>query len=240
MSRAGKYILSGFLLLVLLAAGTGWWFFTNLDGIVQRAISHYGSEMTGAKVSVDGVQLKTTDGSGIVRGLVVGNPAGFQSPHALKVGVIEVVVDVRTLTEPVVVIKKISIESPDVIYEKGSAGTNFEAIQRNIAKSLDSGASGGEAQKTSSGKPIRKLIVEEFAIRNAHAQATSAALLGQSISTTLPDLVMHNLGKAEGGITPAQLGDRVAKALTQRLVSSLGFDKALKSLGDKVKGVFGR
>ena len=44
----------------------------------------------------------------------------------------------------------------------------------------------------------------------------------------------------EGGITPAQLGERVAQALSQRLIASLGFDRAFKSLGDRVKGVFGR
>jgi hypothetical protein len=239
MSRAGKSLLGAAVLLLLLAAGTAWWFFTNLDGIAQRAIAHYGSEMSGCKVSVDGVKIRTTDGSGAVHGLVVGNPAGFKSAHAIKVGVIEVAVDIHTVADPVVVIRRIVIDSPDVNYEKGADGTNFDAIQRNIARALAAGADGA-AQTSASGKPAKKIIVDEFVIRNAHAHASSPALLGQSVSATLPDVVLRHLGRAEGGLTPAQLGDRVAKAISQRLVVSLGFERALKSLGDKVKGIFGR
>jgi len=239
MSRAGKSFLGAAVLVLLLAAGTAWWFFTNLDGIAQRAIAHYGSEMSGCKVRVEGVQIKTTDGVGTVHGLVVGNPDGFKSAHAIKVGVIEVAVDIHTVADPVVVIKRIVIDSPDVNYEKGSDGTNFDAIQRNIARALASGSTGA-AQTSATGKPAKKIIVDEFVIRNAHARATSPALLGQTVSATLPDVVMHNLGRAEGGLTPAQLGDPVAKAISQRLVASLGFERALKSLGDRVKGIFGR
>jgi hypothetical protein len=237
MTRLRKGLLGGFVLLVVLVAGGAYWLFGNLDSIVQRAITRYGSQMTQAKVTVDAVQIRTADGLGVVRGLVVGNPDGFKSAHALKVGVIEVAVDIRTLADDVVVVKRIVIESPDVIYEKATAGTNFEAIQRNISQAVATGTAGGPEAPV---KPARKIIVDEFIIRNAHAQATSPALLGQSISATMPDIVLKNLGRSEGGLTPAQLGDRVAKAISQRLLSSLGFDRAVKSIGDRVKGIFGR
>lgn len=235
--RFRQGLLGGLLLLVALLAGGAYWFFGNLDLIVKHAISHYGSQMTQAKVKVDAVQIRTADGLGVVRGLVIGNPQGFKSAHALKVGVIEVAVDIRTLTDDVVVVKRIVIESPDVIYEKAASGTNFEAIQHNISHAVASGTAGGPEAPV---KPARKLIVDEFIIRNAHAQAASAALLGQSVSATLPDIVLKNLGRNEGGLTPAQLGDRVAKAISQRLLASLGFDRVLKSIGDRVKGIFGR
>lgn len=239
MTRFRKGLLGAFLLALLLIAGGAYWLFGNLDAIVRRAISHYGSQMTQASVKVDEVKIRTGDGMGVVRGLVVGNPVGFKTAHALKVGTIEVEVDIRTLTDPVVVVKRIVIEAPDVIYEKGATGTNFEAIQRNITRSLASGTAGGSDAGTVS-KPARKIIVDEFIIRNAHAQATAPAMLGQTVSATLPDIVLRNLGRGEGGLTPAQLGDRVAKAISQRLLASLGFDRVLKSIGDRVKGLFGR
>ena len=237
MTRRMKFVGTALLVLLLAVAGGAYWLFGNLDSIVQRAIAHYGSQMTQARVKVDSVHIRTADGLGVVRGLVVGNPEGFKSAHALRVGVIEVAVDIRTLADPVVVIKRIVIESPDVIYEKASSGTNFDAIQRHIAQSVSSGAAAGADTPS---KPARKIIVDELLIRNAHAQATAPALLGQSISATLPDVVLRNVGREEGGITPAQLGERVARALSQRLIASLGFDRAFKSLGDRVKGVFGR
>jgi hypothetical protein len=237
MTRTGKGVLGSVLVMLALIAGGAYWLFGNLDSIVQRAIARYGSQMTQAKVTVDAVNIRTADGLGVVRGLMVGNPAGFKSEHAVKVGVIEVAVDIRTLADPVVVVKRIVIESPDVVYEKSATGTNFEAIQHHIAQSLASGNAGGPEAPI---KPARKIIVDELVIRNAHAQATAPALLGQSISATLPDVVLRNVGREEGGLTPAQLGDRVAKAISQRLVASMGFDRALRSIGDRVKGVFGR
>ncbi|WP_280150995.1 hypothetical protein [Piscinibacter sp. XHJ-5] len=231
-----KWLGSGLLLLVLLFGGIGWWLHGNLDAIVKRAIGHYGSQMTQARVSVDEVQIRSTDGAGVIRGLVVGNPAGFRTPHALKVGIIDVAVDIRTLADPVVVIKRIVIESPDVIYEKGDTMTNFDAIQRNIARSLGPASGGGSAGSS----PGRKLIVEELTIRHARAQASTAALGGNTMSATLPDITLRNVGRAQGGVTPGQLGEIVARALSQRLVASLSFDRAIKSLGDRVKGLFGK
>jgi hypothetical protein len=239
MTLFRKALLGAFLLTLLLIAGGAYWLFGNLDSIVQRAISRYGSQMTQATVKVEEVKIRTADGLGVVRGLVVGNPEGFKTAHALKVGVIEVAIDIRTVADPVVVVKRIVIEAPDVIYEKGAAGTNFEVIQRNIARSLASGSAGGSPSGPMS-KPARKIIIDEFIIRGAHAQATTPAMLGQSVSATLPDIVLRNLGREEGGLTPAQLGDRIAKAISQRLLASLGFDRVLKSIGDRMKGLFGR
>lgn len=225
-------------LVALLVGGGVWWLRSSLDAIVQRAVGHYGSQMTGARVSVDSVELRTTDGRGVIRGLVVRNPAGFRAPHALKVGVIDVAVDVRTLADPVVVIKRIAIESPDVIYEKGETQTNFEAIQAHIAQTL--GNPNDDGGQTTSGTPPRRLIVDELVISNARAQATAAGLAGQTIATTLPDITLRHVGRAQGGVTPAQLGQIVTHALSQRLTGSLGFDRAFKSLGDRVKGLLGR
>jgi hypothetical protein len=231
-----KAVLGALALFALALACGGYWLYGNLDAMVKRAIGHYGSQMTRAQVRVESVQLHTTDGSGRIRGLVIGNPAGFRSAHALKVAVIELQVDIRTLGDPVVVVKRIVIDAPDVIYEKGERWTNFEAIQRNIAQSLASGAANGASSTAS---PGRRLIVDELVIRHARAHATSAALMGQSVSATLPDIVLHRLGRDEAGLTPAQLGERVTGALRQRLIASLGVEQALKSLGKRIKDLFG-
>jgi hypothetical protein len=223
--------------LLLFLAGGAWWLHGNLDAIVSRAITRYGSQMTGAKVSVEAVQLRSVNGIGVVRGLVVGNPPGFHTPHALKVAVIEVEVDVRTLTDPVILVKRIVIDAPDVNYEKDDTLTNFDAIQQNIARSL---ASGSPGEKGVTGTPPRKLIVEELVIRGAQARATAPALLGKTVSATLPDVRLRQLGRAEGGLTPGQLGQVVARAISQRLVASLAFERLMKSLGERVKGLFGR
>ena len=232
-----RWLLGGLLAATTLIAGAGYWLFGQLDAIIKRAVQHYGGQMTQAKVSVDSVQLRSSDGIGLVRGLTVGNPRGFRTPYALKVSVIEVEVDVRTLADPVVHVKRIVIEAPDLHYEMGEASTNFEAIQQNIARAL---AGDAPTRGADSAAPKRRLIVDELIIRNARAHATAPALLGQSVSATLPNIRMRQLGRAKGGLTPAQLGDVVARAISQRLVASLAFERVLQSLGDRVKGLIGR
>ncbi len=221
-----------------------WWLYGNLDAIARRAIVHYGSQMTGARVDIDAVSLHTTGGEGTVRGLVVGNPAGFSTPYALKVGAIALEVDVRTLAGSVIVVRRIVIDSPDMYYEQGARQTNFAAIQQNIAQSLASGKADDGAGDRAGSAPARRLIVDELTIRNVHAHASGAPLLGQTVTATLPDIHLRELGRAEGGLTPAQLGQTVARALGQRLTARWNFGRGIESLGERaskrLKGLFGR
>ena len=101
-------------LLILLLGGALFWLHHNLNHLVKNAIETYGSQMTEAKVTVSSVAITTTTGTGIIRGLVVGNPKGFKTPYALKVGQVEVEIDLSTLTHPAILIKKIMIDAPDV------------------------------------------------------------------------------------------------------------------------------
>jgi hypothetical protein len=223
-------------LILLLIVGGAFWLRGNLDGLVQSAMAKYGSAMTGATVKVAGVNIKTTDGQGTLTGLLVGNPAGFKTPFAVKVDTIELEVDVASLTKEVVLVKKIAVVAPEVIYEKGDAMTNFDAIQANIATYL--------GPSTNSG-PGKKLIVQELTIRSAKAQASAAFMDGKTVSVPLPDITLRDLGKAKGGITPGELGLEITNALEKRLTSAVSFDKLLNSMGnaldkagDAIKGIF--
>ena len=232
-----KALLAIVLVLVAAIGGGPWWLHGNLDGLVKSAIEEHGSKMTQAKVRVGAVELKTTDGRGAIRDLVVGNPAGFRTPHALKAGEIAVEIDLATLTKDVVHVKRIAITAPDVIYEKGDAMTNFDALQKHIADYL------GPQKKDA--EPGRKLIVDELSIRNARAQASAAFMQGKTVSVPLPDIVLRDIGKAKGGVTPGELGQAVTDALKQRLSAAVSFDrlmkgagKALENAGKAIQGLF--
>ena len=70
-------------LTLLLVAG-GLWLRFNVDSLVKRAIVHYGSAITQAKVKVGDVEIDSANGRGRIRGLVLGNPHGFHTPYAFK------------------------------------------------------------------------------------------------------------------------------------------------------------
>lgn len=231
-----KKLVAAIVVLAAIVGGATYWLSGNLDGLVRDAIGRYGTAMAGARVSVDSVQIAVADGKGSLGNLVVGNPAGFKTPHALKVGRVEIEIDPGSLASDVVVIRRIAVLAPDVIYEKGEAMTNFDALQKNIAAYL------GPSESKAPGK---KLIVEELTVRDAKAQASAAFMNGKTVAVPLPDIALHNLGKAKGGITPGELGQEITSALKAKLATAVSFDRLLKSGGEaldkagaKIKGLF--
>ena len=215
--------------LVILAAIIGaavFWLSGNMDSLMKTAIGDYGSAMTQAKVSVDAVKIAPADGKGTISNLLIGNPAGFKTAYAVKVGQIDVDIDIASVTRDVIVIRRIAINAPDVIYEKGDVMTNFDAIQKNIASYL------GPADSKKEGK---KLIVEELTIRDAKAQASAAFMNGKTVNVPLPDITLKNLGKAKGGISPGELGQEITGALKAKLTGAVSFDRLMKSTGEALE-----
>lgn len=224
--------LSAAVLVLAAVAGAGlFWLSGSLDGLIKSAVASYGNAMTKAEVNVGAVKIAPADGKGTISDLLIGNPPGFKTAHAMKVGRIDLEVDLTSIPKDVIVVRRIAIQSPDVIYEKGDAMTNFDAIQKNIASYL------GPSDSKKDGK---KLIVEELTIRDARAQASAAFLNGKTISIPLPDITLKNLGKAKGGISPGELGQEVAGALKAKLTGAVSFDRLMKSTGEVLESAGGK
>lgn len=226
--------------LLLVAVGVGvFWLRGNLDGLVAQAIRDYGSAMTQATVKVDSVKIQTTDGRGELRGLFVGNPKGFKTDHALKADVVELEVDVASLAKDVVVIRKVVVLAPDVIYEKGDTMTNFDALLKNVGHYLN------PEGKPKDPKNEKKYIVEDFVLRDIKTQASAAFMDGKTVTVSLPDIHLRDLGKAKGGATAGELTQEIIAAIKAKLTGAVSFDNMLKSVGgalDKagkaIKGLF--
>ena len=233
-----KVFLMLLVLAVLVAAGL-FWLSRNMDSLVKQGIERYGSAMTQAQVTVGAVNISPTDGKGSLRDLSVGNPAGFKTAHALKAALIEIEIDVSTLTKDVLLIRRIAIQAPDVIYEKGATLTNFDAIAQHIAGSVAS--TRAKSDKASS----KRFIVEHLSVHNAKAQASAAFMGGKTVVLALPDIDLKNLGRAQGGLRADELAGAVVAALRAKLSMAANFDNLLKSsgealdqLGSTVKGLF--
>ena len=226
--------------LVLLAVGIGvFWLRGNLDGLVAQAIRDYGSAMAQARVDVTKVHIQSTDGRGELQGLFIGNPKGFKTAHALTAERVELEVDMATLASDVIVIRKVTVIAPDVIYEKGDNMTNFDALQANIAQYL------GLQAKPAPGTKVKKYIVQEFFVRGAKSQASAAFMDGKTVTVPLPDIHLRDLGQAKGGATAGELAQEMTAAIKARLTGAVSFDKLMKSTsnaldkaGKAIKGLF--
>jgi len=154
-------------------------------------------------------------GAGIARQVRVGSPRDSRRTRRSISTSISITLDPYSVagTGPVV-IKEITIEKPDVVYEVIGDGNNLQAIARNarvkirrfMAKRPRRRKSPRlrrrAAEKKAGGKaPERKLIIDSLSIRGGDVTIIHPLLRGRKISTRLPPIQLNNIGRAEGGVT---------------------------------------
>jgi hypothetical protein len=212
-----KNVFVGLAALVVIAlAGGAIWLYLSLDFIVKRAIESHGPDIVGAKVVVESVKLGPANGTGAIRGLAIGNPPGFRSEQSVTVGAIDVAVDPKSIAKDIVQIRRLVVIAPVLTYESGRRGSNFDTIQRNVAQRV------GSDKSAESGKQTR-LVVDQLVIRDARViYAPEIATRGATISFDLPDIQLANVGKRQGGVTPAELSNLIVQALASRMAVAMG------------------
>lgn len=215
-----KKLLLILVVLVAVVAGGIFWAYHSVDLLVKFAVEHYAPEVAGVGVKVGEVQISARDGRGAVRDVVIGNPQGFSAPSAARLGEIRVWVDPLTITDAVVYIHEIVIDSPAITYEKGDKGTNLEAIQKRIDSYVKSSAAGEAPAKDA--RPVRhKFVVGRLSIRGAKVVMTNPGLRGQGVTFDLPDIELRDVGKRENGLTASQVANVVASTLISRIAQRL-------------------
>jgi len=205
----------------------------SLDGIVKRAVETVGPKLTKVDIKLDKVGLSLFSGSGRVDGLVVGNPEGFKSPHAISVGSASLSLSPGSLLSDKIVIKSIKVEAPEITYETGTGGSNLKKILANLNESSSGGGSNTNAAATTkdSGQG-KKLEVDDFSLTGAKLHLSLTGI--GSATVPLPAIHLTDLGKGDSGITGAELTKRVLSAIEQAAAKA-----AAESAGDIAKGATG-
>ena len=79
---------------------------SKLGPIVKMAVNTYGPKITGTELHVDDVGISIFSAEAKLKKFFLGNPKGFKSPSAMKVGYVYVDVDKGSLTKDTIIIKK--------------------------------------------------------------------------------------------------------------------------------------
>ena len=121
--------------------------------IIKTIIEDVGSAATQTKVTLSGVSLSPMSGEGALTGLVIGNPKGFKSLQAFRLGEISLKIDTSTVTNDTIVVKEVVIAGPDITYELGeTGGDNIRTIQKNT-QDYAGGSQGGSSAGRPSSSP---------------------------------------------------------------------------------------
>lgn len=181
-----------------------------------------------AKVSV-------FSGSGELRDFVIGNPEGYKTPSAIKVGTVGLALDPSSVLSDKVVVRSVKVESPEITFEGSLAGSNLSKILDNVKAATGAGKSGAKSEDKAASK---KLQVDDFLISNAKINISASLLGGKSLTVPLPDIHFTNLGQGSEGITAGDLTEKVFAAIlegtTKAVAGAVG--NVGKAAGDALKG----
>ena len=212
MQRSKKILWTVVIVLVVLALTGIIIASAFLGDIVKKGVETVGPQITKVSINLDEVRLSLLNGTAQVKGLVVGNPTGYQTPHAISASTIAVGLNPLSVLSDKIVLRSIYLESPEITFEGGLAGNNLSQILNNINSTAKSGgatATNSAAQTQSS----KKYEVDDLLITGAKAHVRLTDLNGREMTLELPPIHLTDLGKSEQGITAADLSRNVMQAI---------------------------
>ena len=206
---------------------------TNLDSLIKAGVEEIGMRATKAPTTLQKVEVSLTTGNGTLQGFTMGNPEGFMSDSAIKIGAIAIELDPQSVMgEGPIVIRKILIDGPELTYEARKNGTsNLQTIQNNIKsfantievakqKAAASGAAPPSPSASIDAKGAgRKIIVEQLIVSEGRVKLSHELLASEKlVDAKLPSIEMANIGRDTQGVTAAALAEEILQKLTDKAI----------------------
>ncbi len=207
---------------------------SNLGPIIKQAVNSYGPKITKTELHVDDVGISVFSAEAKIKRFFLGNPTGFKTPSAMKVGSVLVNVDEKSLTSNTIIVDRIEVITPEITYERIGQNDNFNTILKNITKTSDSEKRSKETSEKEG--PGKKLIIKDFIVKDGKVNL-DLSVYGikdkQKISTTLPNIHLKDIGKKKNGASPAEAFKEIFAALYGTITSPAVTDLLNKELSSR-------
>ncbi len=248
--------------LILVVGGIGY-LYVNLNSLIEAGIEEYAPQYTKTDVTLGGANVSIFSGEGGLSDLVIGNPEGYKSAEAFRLGAIDVAVNTDSVTSDVIEIKSLAIQGPAITYEPGGkAGSNLQQLVKNLEQTTagtSGGQSGGPSDGNKSGGSEKKVIIDRLTITDGRV-AVVTPLSDKPLEATLPTIEITGIGRDKGGSTGAQVMKQVIDRINQAASKVAGVslddlkkqaeakakekvqekvDELTGGAGEKLKGLFG-
>jgi len=228
-------IFGGIIVVVIVAAAV--LMVGNINTIIKKGVEKGGPVLLKAPVSLNNVDIDLKSGAGQFKGLSIGNPAGYNTAYAFRLGKLKIDLDVKSITSDKIHIREIIIDAPQITYEQKVGGkSNLEQLQENI-KSLSS--SGSKDKKSSSGSQGKKMQIDYVKVANANVNVSMDLLQGEKLTVPIRPFELKNIGKNKDrtvsdamGILLKELNRAVLPAVTQ---AASGYQKMLQKKAGAVQ-----
>src|SRR5689334_14412823 len=88
-----------------------------LGSIVKKGVETVGPTITKTEMKVKVVTVSLLSGHAKFSGMVIGNPEGYKSESAMKMGSVSATVQPSSVFSDKIVVKSINIEGPEITFE---------------------------------------------------------------------------------------------------------------------------
>jgi uncharacterized protein involved in outer membrane biogenesis len=211
MSKTVKTISMLVVILIAIIGIATWLLVSNLDSLVKRVVEDVGSDTLGTKVSLSSATVSISDASAVLRGLEIANPDGFEAGNAFELGAIEVSIDPASLSTDTLVLSAIIIDQAKLTFEQQGSQNNLQTLMDN----LNSGSGESSDSAGADNEDETLLAIGEFRLNEA-GMTLSHDRLEEKISFTLPDIVLHDIGRIDAGVTAEQAARQIITPVIQR------------------------
>ena len=240
--RIGKILLGILIVIIVVLCAL----LIFLDSVVKTGIQTVGSAVTKCDVKVEHVSISILRGKVEMGDLVVGNPKGYKTDSAFKLGKIHVSMNPMSLfVGKRTYIKDILIDEPEITYEWNplELTSNIGTIQKNVQSMLPAKDEKEEGDKLKEKKEGRPVEISHVTVSGGTIRISATFAGGLAVPIPLPTITLNDIGK-EKEITPpeatATVLDEVctsvvtqAKSTTQTVSDSAEqLSKSAKALGN--------
>ncbi len=195
----------------------------GLGLVVRNAAKAAAPSVIGTEVTIEKAYVRPFFGIVDLGNLVVGPPTEFKA-NVFEMKDFRLILDPKSVFTDTLIIKEIAIINPLITYELSGMRSNISAIMEKLKSEEEKAAKDSET----SGK---KVIIESFIFSGAKIRIATTATGGKGLVIPMPDILLRDIGKQNGGVTALDAFGQTMKAV------SLGIFSAVKNIAFAVGGV---
>ena len=204
----------------------------TLPWIIKGGIQHVGPIITGVPMEIKSVSYNPFEGTLTIKDFIVGNPSGYSTPYAVKLGHLHVDVGMTTLFSKKLLIERIEVKGVELNYETSVLKNNIQEIQDNVNKLAGEAKKSDKKEEAAASKPLQ---IDYLELRDITAWVVVKGTKAQAPLIVAP-IVMTKLGTGEDGVTSVMVINDVLVSMMTSVTKLIGADAAFKAVGDLFTG----
>ena len=200
MKKVIKIIVGIVVVLLILVIGFIVSLPVTIGPMVKKAAAAGGPRVLGVSMSIGDVKLRPIAGQLTISDLKIGNPEGYSEKDSFAVKTVDIVLDTKSIIRgDTIYIEKILIDAPAILFETKDGKSNFDKMLEKAQKAEKEQKE--KDAKDADGKPSKKVVINEFMLKDSKLAYSSELTFGKPIIIPLPTVNVNDIGKGSGGVT---------------------------------------